>query len=142
MHKLSGETYRKVHLCVDSYESGVMKGRYYNQGAKGGGGTFESFVQFLREMEAVFDSLNFPQAFTAKRTFAPMPEPSAGEESGPGPQMGRRGTFVCRVLFRQHTSWQGSVTWIEKNSEQTFRSVLELILLIDSAFSSCEEETT
>ena len=30
-------------------------------------------------------------------------------------------------------NWQGSVTWVEGKREQSFRSVLELILLIDSA---------
>lgn len=141
MHKLSGEAYRKVHLCIDSYEHGVMKGRYYYQGAKGGGGTFESFVQFLTEMEAVFDQTNYPQSFTVKRAFAPVAEPGAGEEPSFRLQTGKCATFICRVLFRQNTSWQGSVTWVEKNSEQTFRSVLELILLINSALGGCREET-
>lgn len=138
MHKLGGEAYRRVYLCVDSYKQGVLKGRCYYQGAKCGG-RVESFVQFLTEMDAAFDAANFPQSFTAKRTFVPIAEPCPGEEQEIARQKGEMGTFLCRVLFRQHASWQGSVTWIEKNSEQTFRSVLELILLINSALGGCGE---
>ena len=48
---------------------------------------------------------------------------------------GRRATFAVRVLFRQNATWQGSVTWMEKNQEESFRSVLELLLLMNSAVS-------
>lgn len=139
MHKLAGEAYRKTRLCVDSYNHGVLKGRYYNPGIKGGGREFESLAQFLTDVEAMFDSVNFPQSFTVKRSFAAISDSAPGESSGLEPQAGKMGNFVIRILFRQHTSWQGSITWIEENSEQTFRSVLELILLIDSALGGCRE---
>ena len=42
-------------------------------------------------------------------------------------------TFAVRVLFRQNASWQGEVTWLEGKREESFRSVLELILLMDGA---------
>jgi hypothetical protein len=38
-----------------------------------------------------------------------------------------------RVLFRQNASWQGSLTWLEEGKEESFRSVLELLLLMHSA---------
>ena len=53
---------------------------------------------------------------------------------------GKVATFTIRVLFRQHTSWQGTILWLEKNMEQSFRSVLELILLMDSALRRIETE--
>jgi hypothetical protein len=37
------------------------------------------------------------------------------------------------VLFRQNASWQGSITWMEGKQEQSFRSALELIFLMNSA---------
>ena len=46
---------------------------------------------------------------------------------------GNAATFEMRVLFRQHASWQGELLWLEKNTRQSFRSVLELITLMDSA---------
>lgn len=136
MHKLGGEAYRKICLCVDSYGHGVMKGRYYMQA---GGGEFESIVQFLSDVEAVFDAMNFPQAYTEKRSFSSAAVSGFGESPGPDLQRGKTGTFDIRILFRQHTSWQGSVVWVEENREETFRSVLELILLLDSALGGCRE---
>ena len=138
MLKLSGENYRSTRLCVDSYERGVMKGRCYNAGLGGGCKEFEGLVQFLTSTEALFDAVHFPQSFTAKRSFTPPPvDLSPRVNLAPGPQTGMCGTFIIRLLFRQHASWQGSVTWIEGGGEQAFRSVLELILLLDSALGGC-----
>ena len=39
------------------------------------------------------------------------------------------------LVKMQDASWQGSVTWLEQGQEESFRSVLELILLLDSALS-------
>lgn len=41
--------------------------------------------------------------------------------------------FEIRVLFRQNASWQGSLLWRERKLEGHFRSVLELMRLMDSA---------
>lgn len=46
---------------------------------------------------------------------------------------GERATFIVNVLYRQHASWQGQITWVDKNKKENFRSILELIKLIDSA---------
>jgi len=48
---------------------------------------------------------------------------------------GEQETFDVKILFRQNASWQGSVVWLEQKQEQSFRSVLELILLFDSALT-------
>ncbi|MBE6598234.1 MAG: hypothetical protein E7638_02190 [Ruminococcaceae bacterium] len=48
---------------------------------------------------------------------------------------GKLATFTVRILFRQNTSWQGYLMWMEKGREESFRSVLELIFLMDSALS-------
>ena len=41
-----------------------------------------------------------------------------------------------RILFRQNASWQGSVTWLEGGRDESFRSVLELLLLMHSALET------
>ncbi|MGI6193011.1 MAG: hypothetical protein ACOYI3_05565 [Christensenellales bacterium] len=51
---------------------------------------------------------------------------------------GEKGTFVVRVLFRQNATWQGTVTWIEGNKTQHFRSMLELIHLLEDALGTDE----
>ena len=44
-----------------------------------------------------------------------------------------QGTFVIKILDKQHSTWQGSVTWVEEQRTQNFRSALELLKLIDGA---------
>ena len=46
---------------------------------------------------------------------------------------GQDATFVVHVKYRQNATWQGTVTWADKNKQQNFRSALELIKLMDSA---------
>ncbi|MDR2131812.1 MAG: hypothetical protein LBP30_00535 [Clostridiales Family XIII bacterium] len=54
---------------------------------------------------------------------------------------GTVGTFVIRILNRQNATWQGVVTRVDKKEEQPFRSLLELIKLIDSAFEEEDKNT-
>ena len=51
-----------------------------------------------------------------------------------------RNGFVVNILHKQNSTWQGSVTWLETNETQYFRSALELIMLIDSAVSPEESD--
>lgn len=44
-----------------------------------------------------------------------------------------KGSFIVKILDRQNFTWQGSVTWVEKQKVQNFRSALELLKLIDGA---------
>ena len=48
---------------------------------------------------------------------------------------GNLATFRISVLFTQRNSWQGIISWVEENKAQCFRSVYELIRLIDNAVS-------
>lgn len=52
---------------------------------------------------------------------------------------GELGTFVIRVQHRQNNSWQGCITWVEKNHTLRFRSVWELLKLIVSAVETVSE---
>ena len=139
MQKMSGELYRSIRLCVDSYENGVLCGRFYHASLDDAC-PFRSLTQFLVKVEQMLDEANYPQSYTAKRSFLALPELKTGVSSGELDRTGKLGTFVIRLMFRQHTSWQGSVTWEEGKGEESFRSVLELILLLDSALGGCESE--
>ena len=44
-------------------------------------------------------------------------------------------TFVIKVHYKQNTTWQGTVQWVEKDRMRSFRSALELIRLMDEAVS-------
>lgn len=118
-------------VCVDDYVDGVMRGRFYHRSLEGGR-TFHSAVQFLLEMERMLDAAESPKAYAARRLFAD-PTVQVAESSEELCQTGKLATFAVRIIFRQNAGWQGSVTWLEGGQEQSFRSVLELLLLLDSA---------
>ena len=118
-------------VCVDSYDNGVLQGRFYNSG--GQAESFSSMTQFLLKMEELLDREQMPQAYTETRTFSEFLRP---EEDAPvffGNRRGTRATFELKIIFRQHTSWQGTILWKEGKQEYSFRSVLELVFLMDSA---------
>ena len=52
---------------------------------------------------------------------------------------GEIGTFIVRVQHRQNSSWQGRITWMEEDKTIQFRSVWEMIKLIESAVNSISE---
>ncbi|MFQ7288640.1 MAG: hypothetical protein ACLRPV_06880 [Lacrimispora saccharolytica] len=53
----------------------------------------------------------------------------------------RRGTFLLNIYDRQNATWQGTISWVDKNEKQQFRSALELIKLIESALDEAEGES-
>lgn len=131
--KFKGEEYRSTTVCIDAYDRKTPIGRIYN-GCLPDGKSFHGMTQFLLEMERVLDETEFPKAFTELRVFAP-PGSNEGDPAAIEYSSGDEATFIVRILFRQNASWQGSLTWLEGKQEQCFRSVLELILLLDSALS-------
>lgn len=127
---------RKVLICVDDYEKGVPVGRFYNPCLEAE--SFESLSQLLIKLEMLLDELQMPQSYTATRTFSTMVEQMGSRLPQQDIRRGIRGTFELQVIFRQHSSWQGVVIWRERQLEQSFRSVLELVMLMDSALRSAE----
>lgn len=116
---------QKTVLCIDTYQNGVLRGRLFGPDSQER--PFNSLSRFLAMMDSMLDE-------------APLPAcpPHSFPASIP---KGSRATFELQVLFRQHSSWQGTVLWKEQQRRQNFRSVLELISLMDSALSPAEEAT-
>ena len=53
------------------------------------------------------------------------------------------GTFIIKIMNQQNSTWQGSLTWVEEQKTEYFRSALELIKMMDEAVgtnSASEEE--
>jgi hypothetical protein len=127
---------RKTVVCIDSYQDGIFQGRFY--GPDGTAQSFRSLSQFLVMMEQMLEQSNEPQSDTNHRSFSAVLPPSAAGIHRDSSRRGLRATYELQILFRQHTSWQGIVLWQEQHREQRFRSVLELILLMDSALRERE----
>ena len=49
-------------------------------------------------------------------------------------------TFIIKVMNQQNATWQGSVTWVDEQREQYFRSTLELLKLIDGALKKRNDD--
>lgn len=132
-----GRKYRNTVICIDSYDDGIPAGvilnPYLNQPKP-----FRGVIQLLKETDRMLSDMRMPQSFTQPRAFAaPLPtEASTVVRSETEQTSGKLATFSVSVLFRQNASWQGTVTWMDKNREESFRSVLELLLLMDSALCS------
>ena len=127
-------TFRTTLICIDVYENKIPKGRLYNSFLENGI-EFNGTIDFLQNVERLLEQIKIPQGFASRRTFR------SGEEwqqqfTEENIKRGKRATFSLRLLFRQNASWQGSIEWHEGKSEESFRSVLELLLLIDSALSA------
>ena len=45
----------------------------------------------------------------------------------------KKQTFIIEVEDVQDGSWQGSIEWLQGKKKQSFRSVMELLSLMDSA---------
>lgn len=133
-------------ICVDSYENGSMQGRVTNP-ASDRQEKFNNVVSLLKILNDIYDNGEYPQATMKCRSFASKkveeeksrPEPAA-KPSKPVmntlSQRGKLATYRLRIMFRQNASWQGTLTWVEKNKEESFRSALEMLMLIDSSFEA------
>ena len=86
------------------------------------------------------EEMNFPQSFAAARSFSGARRQRTEQRPEGEAHTGALATFAIRLIFRQNASWQGSITWLEGEVEQSFRSVLELILLMDSALMEGKRE--
>ena len=143
-------TLNGVVVCADCTEEAGISGRLYH-GYREEGFSFRNLQQMLSEMEQMFDSIGYPHPSTDSRSFA-LEKQGIGARQERMRRMsdvellsrhGDLGTFIVRVQHRQNSSWQGSITWTEQNKTIYFRSVWEMIKLIESAVdsvSSQEEE--
>lgn len=47
-----------------------------------------------------------------------------------------KATFVVDVLYRNASTWQGRIRWVEGDRAQNFRSELELVHLMHSVLAA------
>lgn len=122
-----------------SYQDRNPQGWVMEQDAEQGK-AFCSLTQLLLILQSEMDSCNFPQRAMSGRAYVS----DLGEEivAHPVNDRGDRpvATFQLRVMFRQNASWQGDLLWIERSAEARFRSVLELIELMDSALTTAQSD--
>lgn len=137
-----------IGICIDEYNGGEMQGRIYSS-LRETPDEFKNVISMVKTINSIFDEGDYPQATMKCRGFAhnarPTEEKTAvSHESNELSKFGytrsnirgKKATFRVKVMFRQNASWQGTLYWVEKNREESFRSVLELMMLVDSSFDA------
>lgn len=144
-HGIYRDAVNNIFLCVDKNYNGLMEGRLYH-GYQKDGVFFTGYEKIIRVAEELFNALGYPFMGTndrdingrsyyhrRKKGVARILEDDELME-----KHGDMGTFVVQVQHRQNSSWQGRVTYLEENKSAYFRSVLELIKMIDGALDDIE----
>jgi len=127
-------------IFVDSYEDKLLTGRiYYRETDEQK--QFCNLVQLLFHINEATEALNLTESGTALKKFTNTQSTQKinPDETGKKNNLiksGKLATFLVKVIFRQNCSWQGIVSWVEGKKEESFRSELELIALMDSALES------
>lgn len=49
-------------------------------------------------------------------------------------------TFIVRIYGQENATWQGEIHWTDEQKKQNFRSMLELMKLIDGALETKRKE--
>jgi hypothetical protein len=140
-----------VVMCVDSRQEHQFQGRLYHAYSREGK-RFGTMEQLLTLLEQFYNWMNFPYPGTDDRSFMETGKERIRSNHAAErtkimkdeellSRHGELGTFVIRVQHRQNSSWQGRITWMDKNKTVCFRSVWELIKLVDGALDTvCSEE--
>lgn len=136
-----------ICIGIDSSSKTEYSGRIWHQYADGPI-SFGSTIDMIWIMERLFDEWDFPQSAMVFRSFSETGRHEGRRKGRADLKMdakriqdksGDRGTFIVRVKYRQNATWQGDVVWAEKNKRQDFRSAMELLHLINSAFEGGED---
>ena len=99
-------------VSIDSYMNKSLRGSFINN-HYGDEVSFNSTVEMLFSMEQIMNMTGSPNEYDKKGDIA---------------------TFYIKIRFRQNASWQGNITWREGGKTEDFRSVFELLKIIDSVF--------
>ena len=124
---------------------------------------FLGLADAILQIDAMMDKLDCPQAAAKRRSFCAAEKDVKNDTAAQKeayyrwlqegktvaqqywkeqvlqPSAGGSQTFYIRVRFRQHSSWQGEVTWKQAKRKVAFRSVLELLHLLQSALNSGQD---
>lgn len=132
-----------IILCVDYYQDEKINGRIYHRYQTEPIRVGE-MTEAIFEIDAFFDRLGYSFPGTESHYFIKhektqrikMTRKLSDEEMLKN--NGEKGTFIIRVEQRQHSSWQGRVTWVEEGKTENFRSALELLKMIDGALGGMD----
>ncbi|WP_434309825.1 hypothetical protein [Hominifimenecus sp. rT4P-3] len=132
-----------VVLCVDTVVEYQLQGRFYHSYSREATKVHNT-DELIFELEQFFDEIRFPHPATNNRNFfdekpgfvVPQERKKVMKDEELLRKHGDMGTFIIRVQHRQNSSWQGRITWADKNKTVNFRSIWEMIKLIAGALDT------
>lgn len=132
-----------VCICVDKISGGEYSGRIYHKFGKEPL-LFKESGKLITLLDRFFDELNYPQSSTTYRSFVKRPIKNKRDRElvlfhsseKILENKGERFTFILHVQYRQNSTWQGKLIWVEQEQEAAFDSMLELIKLMDSIITA------
>lgn len=105
---------------------------------------YTSISNLIFQLELFLEQINIPQASTLcrkswerekSRPDAKVPVPilknPVRTQNLPG-----KASYLIYIRYRQNSSWQGEIRWLAQNKTMFFRSVLELIMLLENSAMS------
>lgn len=124
--------YHTSIICIDSYNGKILNGRLYNEFLDGVV-YFKSTMEFILSMSDILTKMDYPMPFLETRMFNSPIKLDLHPKKYKSIKNGILETFSVRIVFCQNSSWQGKVSWLKNGQEKKFRSVLELLIMFDSA---------
>lgn len=129
-----------INMCIDNINDGELSGRIYHRYSKEPW-KFTNIIQLIELADVSSTDSNFHRHPTSARSFTSTQFSGVDRlDKVQSPEdfienRGQKGTFFLNVRYRQNSSWQGIVRWIEGNSTQQFVSVLELLKILSNALA-------
>jgi len=134
--KFVSEAMKTSTIKVTSYDDKIICGFIENPNLEAAL-PFRGCPWLISILDTLQDALDFPQKTFKLRSFADTPSPTLEAlekvEQKPGQKI--IASFRVSIFYRQNASWQGRIVWDDQARSSSFRSTMELIMLMDSALS-------
>ena len=101
---------------------------------------FSGIEQLLKWIDVIMKQPGFPESTVKYRSFKDGEKKMDKMPMEFTTEHGEKATFVVSVMYCQNATWQGTVKWLEGGRTEKFRSLLELIKLMDSTIEESQSE--
>ena len=128
-------------IRVTSYDDHCLKGILSGAQLEGDK-PFTGVIDLLLQIEDLMDRTNTPQRNEEPRRFptvSPLSSASEAYRQAGGEKAKAIAVFQLNGMCRQNATWQGSLFWVDEGQEAHFRSVLELLHLLNSVLTAVKD---
>ncbi len=93
----------------------------------------------FQEQHCVADAGNIKERMLNASEIISSEDTEETDEKEHSTERGKLATFYVKVMFRKNATWQGTVLWLDHDEQLNFRSVLELLFLMDGALEQTKD---